>query len=82
MNSEEQVTVLRGMLREVLKLRFAGGAYAKMAQAQGKADGYMVALLDAGLISRDAMLRIVGEERAKFSGEASAPVLAEASFAA
>ena len=42
-----------------------GGAYAKLSRANGYADGYMAALLDAGLVERDGLLKLVGEERLK-----------------
>ena len=51
------------LVRDVIKTRFEGGAYAKMSRAHGYADGYMAALMDSGTIERDQCLRVVGEER-------------------
>lgn len=63
MAKEELLNVVRRLLREAVKARFEGGAYAKLSRVHGYADGYMAALLDAGLVDRDALLRLVGEER-------------------
>ena len=52
--------------REVLRARFDGAAYAKLARAHGYADGYMRALLDAGLVEKRELLKVVGAERRRF----------------
>jgi hypothetical protein len=65
MAREELMNVLRRLLRDVVRTRFEGGAYARLSRAHGYADGYMAALLDAGIVERDALLRVVGEERVK-----------------
>lgn len=57
---------LRKLLAGVLEARFAGASGAKFARAHGYADGYMRALQDAGLLTRDELLAIVGEENSKF----------------
>ena len=67
MAKEELIDVVRRLLREVVKARFEGGAYARLSRAHGFADGYMAALLDAGVVERDSLLRLVGEERLKLS---------------
>jgi hypothetical protein len=67
MAKEELINVVRRLLREVVKARFEGGAYAKLARAHGYADGYMAALLDAGIVERQGLLRLVGEERVKLA---------------
>jgi hypothetical protein len=67
MAKEELIDVVRRLLREVVKARFEGGAYARLSRAHGFADGYMAALLDAGLVERDSLLRLVGEERLKLT---------------
>jgi hypothetical protein len=63
MAKEELINVVRRLLREVVKARFEGGAYARLARAHGYADGYMAALLDAGIVERQSLLRLVSEER-------------------
>jgi hypothetical protein len=67
MAKEELINVVRRLLREVVKARFEGGAYAKLSRAHGYADGYMAALLDAGIVERQSLLRLVGEERVKLA---------------
>lgn len=57
---------LRGLLREALRLRFEGGAYAKLAEAQALADGYMRALEESGVLSREALLDLVVTERRNY----------------
>lgn len=72
MAKRDLVNTLRTLLREVMKARFDGGAYGKMARAHGYADGYMRALLDAGLVDQRELLQIVGAERQRFVDEAPA----------
>ncbi len=63
MAKEDLIEVLRRLLSNVVQARFEGGAYAKLSRAHGYADGYMAALLDAGVVEQDALLRVVREER-------------------
>ncbi|HJK94917.1 MAG TPA: hypothetical protein RMH85_14655 [Polyangiaceae bacterium LLY-WYZ-15_(1-7)] len=72
MNQDELFETLRALLRDVLKARFDGAAYAKLARAHGYADGYMRALLDAGLVDRNELLDLVGNERRRFVDEVPA----------
>ena len=51
------------LVRQVTEARFAGGPYAKLARAHGYADGYMRALMDAGLVDREELLAAVGTAR-------------------
>lgn len=69
---EMMLETLRGLLRDVLKARFEGAAYGKLARAHGYADGYMRALLDAQIVDRASLLELVGEERRRFIEEAPA----------
>ncbi len=73
MSNDGLKATLRGLLREVLDGRFRGGNYAKLARAHGYADGYMRALLDAGLVDSKEMLALVGSVRTEFVSDASAP---------
>ena len=66
MSRDELVETLKALLREVLRARFDGVAYAKLARAHGYADGYMRALLDAGLVEKRELLKVVGAERRRF----------------
>lgn len=70
MAKEELLNVLRHLLREAVTARFEGGAYAKLSRAHGYADGYMAALLDAGVFEQESLLQLVREERLKHAGPA------------
>lgn len=76
MNSDLLLTTLRQLLRDVLKARFEGTAYAKLARAHGYADGYMRALLDAGVIDKSELLHLVGDVRQRFIEEDDAAAAA------
>ena len=71
MNQDQLLDTLRDLLRDVLKARFDGAAYAKLARAHGYADGYMKGLLQAGLVSQRELLSIVSEERGRVAGPAT-----------
>lgn len=66
MRKDELISVLDGLLKDVLKARFAGTERAKLARAHGYADGYMRALLDAELVDKATLLRAVSESRAEY----------------
>ncbi len=66
---DELKDTLRSLLQDVLRARFAGTAYAKLARAHGYADGYMRALLDAGLVDQQELLKLVSDERRRFVDE-------------
>jgi hypothetical protein len=69
MRKERLLAVLEGLLGDVLAARFRGTDRARLARAHGYADGYMRALLDAGLVERAELLRLVGDTRAAFVDE-------------
>ena len=71
MNLEELKGTLRGLVRKTIEARFGGANYASLAQARGYADGYMRALLDAGLIDQKQLLELVTAERKRYVEEAS-----------
>jgi hypothetical protein len=66
MEKEQLKAVVAELLDEVMKARFDGAAYARLSRAHGYADGYMRALLDAGLIDKAELLSLVGETRKDF----------------
>ncbi|NLY92491.1 MAG: hypothetical protein GXY23_00555 [Myxococcales bacterium] len=66
MNKLQLVETLRGLLRDNMESRFAGGNYSKLARAHGYTDGFMAALLDAGIFEQRELLQIVTEERNRF----------------
>jgi hypothetical protein len=66
----EMLTELRTMLRDVFVAKSSGQTYARLARAHGYVDGYMRALLDSGLTTKDELLAIVSAEREHISGPA------------
>ncbi len=60
---------MRELVADVTRARFTGGPYAKLARAHGYADGYMRALLDAGLVERGELITTVGSERERVATE-------------
>ncbi len=58
---------VRNLLKRAIAAKYEGEMHVKKAQAQAYADGYMRALLDADLIERDALMRVVNEERERFA---------------
>ncbi|HEY4106778.1 MAG TPA: hypothetical protein VGM44_22915 [Polyangiaceae bacterium] len=74
----EMLENLRGMLRDVLRLRTEGVAYAKLSRAHGYLDGYMRVLLETGLFSQKELLGLISEERNLHDGPATRIVTEEA----
>ena len=62
---------LRGMLKDVFKLRREGATYARLARAHGYVDGYMRVLLESGLVTRKELLELVATERVRADGPAT-----------
>jgi alkylhydroperoxidase/carboxymuconolactone decarboxylase family protein YurZ len=62
---------LRKMLRDVFAARAAGTNYARMARAHGYVDGYMRGLLEQGLATKEELLELVAQERARIAGPAT-----------
>ena len=73
-NKDQLLGTLRVLLRESFRLRSEGTAYAKLAQAQGRVDGYMAALSDTGLCTQPELLALVAEVRRGVDGPAVARV--------
>lgn len=73
---------LRAILRTSLALQRAGAATSRLGRAQGEVDGYMRALLDAGMATQSELLRLVAEERATANGPALGLVSGGAGVAA
>lgn len=63
MSNEELLERVRELVREVTVARYEGSLHNKLARAHGYADGYMRALLDAGLVDRKALLATVAGGR-------------------
>jgi hypothetical protein len=66
----EIVNELRTMLRDVFVAKSAGETYSRLARAHGYVDGYMRALLETGIVSKNELLAIVAAEREQVSGPA------------
>jgi hypothetical protein len=68
----EMVAELQTMLRDVLEAAAAGTRYTRIARAHGYVDGYMRALLDLDVATRDELIEVVAAERERVSGPAVA----------
>jgi hypothetical protein len=62
---------LKGMLKDVFKLRREGVAYARLSRAHGYVDGYMRVLLESGMVTRKELLELVASERIRADGPAT-----------
>jgi len=67
---------LRSMLRDIFLAKAAGETHARLARAHGYVDGYMRALLETGVVTKDELLEIVASERERSSGPAMRPLVA------
>lgn len=63
---------VRKLLRDVLEARSRGESERRLRSAHSFVDGYMQAMLDAGLATRKDLLALVAEERALLAGPATA----------
>ena len=70
-SKNDLINELKQMLRDVFNARSEGATYQRLARAHGYADGYMRALLEAGLATKEELLALVAEERASISGPAT-----------
>jgi len=71
MSKAEMLSELRKMLHDVFVARATGALHPKITRSHGYVDGYMRALLETGMASKDELLALVGEERAIVSGPAT-----------
>ncbi len=69
-NKAEVVAELRAMLADVFAAKAQGEVYGRLARAHGYVDGYMRALLELDVMSKDELLSIVNGERERLSGPA------------
>jgi hypothetical protein len=65
MHDDQLLRRVRELFRASLDTRFTGGAHHHQTRAQGYLDGYMRALIDAGLADSSALLRVIGTERCR-----------------
>jgi hypothetical protein len=71
----EMLVELGRMLNESLCAQANGASYSKLAKLQGAVDGYMRALLDGGLATRQELLELVASVRANVNGPATRDML-------
>ena len=65
---------LRTMLDDVLHAKTRGESYQRLARAHGYVDGYMRALLESGIATRQELLLLVADERSAVHGPATREV--------
>jgi hypothetical protein len=67
---DEVLEELRAMFRNVLAAAEAGGSHVRLSRARGNVDGYMRALLDLGIATREELLGLIAAERQRANGPA------------
>jgi hypothetical protein len=67
---DEVLEELRVMFRNVLAASAAGGSHARLSRARGNVDGYMRALLQLGVATREELLELIASERERANGPA------------
>jgi hypothetical protein len=75
----DMLNELKVMLYDALLAKTRGVTYPRLARAHGYVDGYMKALLDAGLATNQELLALVSEARTTVDGPAVAEVTPAAS---
>jgi hypothetical protein len=63
----ELLQVLRVLLSDVFTAQTTGASGQKLVRAFGYADGYMRALIEAGIVPRDELLELVAQERRRIA---------------
>ena len=70
MQKAEMLNELKRMLNDVLTAKTKGVTYQRLARAHGYVDGYMRALLDLDVATKNELLELVANERERLSGPA------------
>jgi hypothetical protein len=73
-NKTEVLQELRTMLRDIFTAKAAGETHGRLARAHGYVDGYMRAVMETGLATKEELLEIVAAERERVSGPALRPL--------
>jgi hypothetical protein len=68
---QQMLSELDILLRNMLDLRSKGSAYAHLSRAQGMVDGFMMALIDSGIATRQEVLDVVRSTRTALDGPGS-----------
>jgi hypothetical protein len=75
----DMLSTLRRLLGDVFGAQYGGAHQDRLQRAFGYADGYMRAMLDSGLASKQELLDVVVEERrAALRGPDAIPAVEEA----
>lgn len=77
----EMLAELRTMLGDVFAAKSDGASYGRLARAHGYVDGYMRAMMESGVVSKDELLKLVAAERERAHGPATASVLTSSAAA-
>jgi len=72
----DMLNELKVMLYDALLAKTRGVAYPRLARAHGYVDGYMKALLDAGIATNQQLLSLVAEARTTVDGPAVVEITA------
>lgn len=75
----EMLNELKVMLYDALLAKTRGVTYPRLARAHGYVDGYMKALIDAGIATNPELLALVSEARNTVDGPAMAEIAAPSS---
>ncbi len=67
----KMIETLTRLLQDTCSLRNQGAPYAKLAHAQGYADGYMRVLVDGGYLDNHELLEIIRDVRRGVDGPAT-----------
>jgi hypothetical protein len=75
----DMLNELKVMLYDALLAKTRGVTYPRLARAHGYVDGYMKALIDAGIATNQELLSLVSEARTTVDGPAMAEAVAQVS---
>ena len=70
MDRQEALQNVAALLEQVLQADSRGGQHARLARAHGYVDGYMKAMLEMGILTRDELLQVVRQSRERVRGPA------------
>ena len=79
MGYDELTTEVRKLLRAAFEARWRGELHVHKVRAHAYADGYIKALIDAGLLGQDESLQLVADARAELAAAPAPERLAAAS---
>jgi hypothetical protein len=68
MGYEQLLIEVQRLLREAVSARYRGELHANKVRAQAYADGYVRALLDAGLVGNEELLHVIAAARTEVAG--------------